>query len=218
MKKRRPKYKCTPPPGRTNSWFEYNTEPLWEKHLLPLAGKIQTYLELGVCEGASMCWVRKNLQPEKIVGVDHYQPPREKQRPTFEQYKRNVLKNLGMESLLPMMNNGDIWLSKDEIELFIMNTREFFTDGYAKGSLKPQSVDLVFVDAGHYAWDVVEDFALVWPFVKRKGLLVFDDLQRWVHGGKPLVRIGVRAAMAAWEGRWEKFYEQGRHLCLRKLK
>lgn len=188
----------------SNGWFAEYTEPLWRKHLLPLAGKVATYLEIGICEGRSMVWVLEHLRPELAIGIDPYIAPRSKFQPQYDEFKRRAYANLER-----WINAGTVQLHHHASFDFLRTQHQVVPDA---------SVDLAYIDGAHFAWDVVQDTALVWPKVKRGGIVIFDDLQRTWLNGRPLVRFGVRAFMEAWDSRWTLYFWQGRQIALLKEK
>ena len=114
---------------RSNHWFEKNTQGIWERNLLPFWKEREgiEYLELGVCEGASMMWILDNLDIKIAMGVDHYQPPREKQAEAFQDYEKNARHNLA-----PWIDGGVLSVQKE-------NTFEWLVDSIHSMNMQPDS-------------------------------------------------------------------------------
>lgn len=196
----------------SNTWFEEQAMPLWEKYLLPLKDEVETYLEIGVAEGRSMLWVMENLEPKRAIGIDPYIPPKRKQAESTQRHKENIKKNLAD------------WINKGCVHIIEETSWDFFTrhcddeSTAAYDFIKNNSIDLAYIDGAHEGWDCLADMVHVWPKLKRGGVMVIDDYHRRVHKGKALVRPAVNAFRLAYDNRWDVFFEARRQIAFRKIK
>lgn len=187
-----------------NNWFRERTQPIWEKHLLCLAGKIDTYLEIGMAEGASMRWVLETLRPRKAIGIDPYIPPKERQSDAYRQYADNMQENLD-----PWFSNYSLCWYREKSQDVLRSRHEEIGD---------QSIDLAYIDGDHRAVELMTDICLLWPKLKKGGWMVIDDFQRVYHAGKPLVRVAVRSFEWVFDNRYSRVWQDGRQLCYERIK
>ena len=75
----------------SNNWFDDGPRATWEEHLLPLKDSIDSYLEIGVCEGVSMRWILENLEPSKAVGIDPWEAPKFEKQGVFDKYHDQII-------------------------------------------------------------------------------------------------------------------------------
>lgn len=161
-------------------------------------------MEIGVCEGDSLSWVLENLRPDIAWGIDPYIAPRPRQQGIYDEYLATALRRLAP------------WLAQSRVRLIQRRSFDYLRDEHA--ALGDESVGLAYVDGGHFSWDVVQDACLLWPKLRRGGVIIFDDLQRVFNLGKPLVRLGVWPFLHAYDTRWEPFFWEGRQLAVRKTR
>lgn len=195
-------------PGQwSNSWFEQITEPVWEQHLKPVASGIQAYLEIGVCEGRSMIWILENCPNiELCVGVDPWEPPREKQAAAYQTYKLNAFHNLG-----PYIKEGKVQLVEEVSQDWLRRCWDDPAQSF-------EQFDLIYLDGDHRGHLVLQDAVFAWPLLKPGGYLVWDDLnRRWTHG-KPWVREAADAFLAAYESMYYWYFREPRQWAIKKAK
>jgi predicted O-methyltransferase YrrM len=189
----------------SNTWFPKGIQPIWEKHVKPWIDERECvrYLELGVCEGASMLWVLENADVIKAVGVDHFTAPRnnERQRAAFDTYRENCFHNLR-----PHLRENRGPVSIEESDTFEWLIR-YLADGHRNG------FDFIYVDADHRAVEALQDLVLCWKLLDIGGLIVIDDLQKVWHR-QPRVRFAQRAFDDVYQGRYRYDYafRQGRQI------
>lgn len=149
----------------TKDWFGW-APPVWEQ-LVPMLPerdpKIgRTFLEIGSFEGRSAVWTMEHMMQDNdhLFCVDTWEGGEEH----------------GAEDM------GSVW------ERFCHNmevARERFPNRYYESSkatsyealsdMLGSSFDFVYIDGSHVAKDVLTDACMVWPLVKPKGIVVFDD-------------------------------------------
>jgi len=197
-----------------NTWFEDRTKPLWEKYVKDL--EINSYLEIGVCFGASMRWVLENLQPQTAVGVDPWRDPKNKNHETFKEYKR-----LCYENLAP-------WLETETLTLHQQKSLDYFCSHIGTG----EKFDLIYIDGDHGGYEAMLDMMMAYrmlasktgemeiqtvsskgklhPMSETGGIMIVDDLQRVWHFGKPLVGIAVHQFELLMHGKMHRLWKDGR--------
>jgi predicted O-methyltransferase YrrM len=134
----------------TADWFSKNI-PTWEKILQRFKGKPNIhYLEIGVFEGMSAFWMLENILTDStstLTCIDIFPQHIE------EQFYAN-LKKSGFENKVTVVKG----LSQNELKRFNDN-----------------SFDIIYIDGGHTAAEVMADAVLSWPLLKEEGIIIFDD-------------------------------------------
>ena len=178
----------------TNTWFEDKAQPLWEKHLQPRWHQPINYLEVGVCEGQSMIWALNHLPVAKAVGVDVWRWQKRRQKEGMLKARDNAYHNLKQ------------WTDSGQLQIVEEDSRT------ALPKLEPDSFDLVYIDAGHWAPEATLDMGNAMRLLKKGGMMVVDDLNRaWVMG-KPQVLIAVHAFELIYTGRAVRDWKEGRQV------
>ena len=134
----------------TSDWFICNI-PTWERILKRFKGKPNIhYLEIGVFEGMSALWMLENIlthSTSKLTCIDIFPQNIE------ERFLAN-LKKSGFEDKVTVIKGR----SQIELRHFSENT-----------------FDIIYIDGGHAAGEVLVDAFLSWPLLKEEGILIFDD-------------------------------------------
>ena len=215
-------------PNFSNTWFSKSShgrkcpKDIWTEQLLPRADSIGSYCELGVAEAQSFLWVLDNLKPELAIGVDAYAAPHNHDQSAYLKHQNNAIRNLdewANETCEEVGETKAIWRrGKQEAQIIVEDTATWLALQLTDLSALP-SFDLVYVDAGHLAWECITDIALIWRLLNRGGIMVIDDLNR-VHGkrGNPEVWFAVQAFQWCWKGRWQRLFEEGRQIGFVKRK
>lgn len=197
-------------------WFRDRTQIIWEKHLADL--HINSYLEIGVNEGASMRWVLENLKPSVAVGVDVWRDPKNKQHEKFAKYKINCEQNLKP------------WLDDGTLTLVQSTSLDYFCSHISS----QDTFDLIYIDGDHGGYEGMLDMLLAYQFLAKNtgemplqsidsrgrpnpvtptgGIMVIDDLHRRFHFGKPLVGIAAWMVDFLMLGKLHKLWQDGRQL------
>jgi predicted O-methyltransferase YrrM len=154
-------------PSFTTDWFSMRI-PLWTAILKPLlSGKPSVQgLELGTYEGRSAHWTLAHLlngAGSHLTCIDSFKQldPQSvrKGRKTQDSIKRALLANMRPYGSKFSLHEADI---TNELRKM------------AGGAVKPM-LDFVYIDSDGSARDYLEQAVLVWPLLKPRGLLVFDD-------------------------------------------
>jgi len=197
----------------SNAWFPRDVEPLWNEKLRPLFGRrIDSYLEIGVCEGASMLWVIEHLKPKHVVGVDPYIPNREKNRPQFEKYEENFRRNLAEH------------LESERVTLYKEKSRDWLLDQQylrvtpAQRRQEHGKFDFIYIDGDHGATESMWDMVLSWPLLKEKGIMLLDDYSRRWHHGRPWCHEAIDAFLMAYEKKYWEMWRTDKQICIKKYK
>lgn len=139
-------------PVYTQDWTRHFVENA-TTHLLPLAGRPLSYLEIGVFEGRSARWMLENVLTHldsRMVGLDAW--PIEGD--PFEERAR--------ANLAPFA---------DKVEIVKGESGEVLRDR----RFAAESFDVVYVDGDHRALNVLTDSVLMWPLLKVGGICIWDD-------------------------------------------
>jgi predicted O-methyltransferase YrrM len=131
-------------------WFSRHI-PVWESAFRPFFGKPTAYLEIGVYEGRSFCWMLEHLltHPEsRAIGIDIFEHPG-----TEETFRANVTE-LGADH---------------KVTLLVGSSRAMLRQ------VPFDSIDVIYIDGAHRAASVLEDTILAWPLLKHSGVLMWDD-------------------------------------------
>lgn len=176
----------------TRRWFKNRNLETFRKFVHPeWAGKPVSYLEIGVFEGMSICWMLENVltHPKSTaVGIDPWLITT-KLSPDFMEGVR-----------LRAMNNVSPWWEEGRCDLIQGNSCEVLrrmvrANGF-RGITK-DSVDLCMIDGDHNDYAVLDDARLCLQLVRPAGWLMFDDVEndvgkaRHVKGGLELFKTEV---------------------------
>ena len=148
----------------TSDWFT-DRLPVWEEHVLPLAGRPLQALELGCWEGRASIWMLRHLLSHPgsaLTVVDTFEGSAELDPAVsaglFGRFTRNI-RRTGEEA---------------KVRVLRMRTTEALVQLLAETGAAPR-YDLVYIDASHFAQDVLSDAVLSFPLIKSGGLIIFDD-------------------------------------------
>ena len=150
----------------TSDWFT-DRIPVWEKYVAPLAGRPLEALELGCWEGRASIWLLERVldHPDsRLTVVDTFEGSTELDPAAFEglydRFTRNI-RRTGRE---------------EKVRVLRSRTTEALVQLLGETGAQPR-YDLVYIDASHFAQDVLSDAVLSFPLVKSGGLMIFDDYQ-----------------------------------------
>jgi len=154
----------------TRNWFRARNLETFRKYVHPRwAGLPITYLEIGVFEGMSMCWMFEHVLTSlesKAVGIDPW-------------IMTTKLDNDYMYEVMERAyRNTDSWLGRrilvrgSSVEVL----RRMLGRGGYKGISK-QSVDLAMIDGDHNRLGAYDDARNCLELVKPGGQILFDDVE-----------------------------------------
>ena len=146
----------------TSKWF-IPEQPQWQYLLSEYKGKKINVLEIGVYEGRATVWMLENLfdNPESVlVGIDTFKGspelPKEDLVGLYDRFLANI-KISGKENQVKIIKDT----SYNSLIKFNYNQDIQF--------------DFIYVDASHFADDVLRDLVLAWPILRENGIMIMDD-------------------------------------------
>lgn len=135
--------------------------PCWTEHFTGWPNVPIDYLEIGVYEGQSGCWMLQNvlIHPDSsYVGIDPWiysQRPEEVTTREIETHARQNLEEVGSDKVTLFKGPSINWLYK-----FDSNSK-----------------DIIYIDGDHFAPAVLADSCECWRILKPGGLLIWDDYE-----------------------------------------
>ncbi|MHC4402952.1 MAG: class I SAM-dependent methyltransferase [Planctomycetota bacterium] len=147
-------------PDCTTKWFKRADMEMWLDHLGYMRERPTRYLEVGVFEGRSACWVLDNLltHPESVATCvdpwDVIEDPMESSVAEIEGRARQNLEPYGRKVLI-VKQPSDTFMSAMVC---------------SRGSY-----DLIYVDGSHRLEHAWVDTGLAWQLLRVGGVLVWDD-------------------------------------------
>lgn len=180
-----------------DNWLDADN---WPAFLGPYIGQPRVRaLEVGTYEGMGATWLLDNVLTgaySVIHCVDLFKSPGGRIRPDYEIYfDRNMSRHITTGRAVKYKGSSDQILRRLE---------------YA-------SYDIIYLDASHFADEVLEGAVLCWRLLKPGGILIFDDY-RW--GGtdmspEELPATGIDGFLAAYRQQYEILH-QGYQAIIRK--
>ena len=153
----------TLPKGTFNkNWF-MNRAYLLRSLALDHAGKPLTYVEIGVFEGSSSCWMCDNVltHPDsRGFGIDPWEPCGKR-----DVKETGNIRDRAFANLKPWTDKYTI-IEKPSLEVL------------RDGTFEPESIDILYIDGRHQSWGCILDVMNGWPLVKINGLVIFDDYMK----------------------------------------
>ena len=146
------------------NWFDLTAKNLFEKYLDKYKGvDYREFLQLGAFTGDASLWMLENILTGKyshLIDVDTWGgSPGEAAHDAFNWMDVEAVYDLKLEKFTNRMK-------------FKGRTSEF------QGS--PSQFDFIYIDAEHTAQATYDDAERSWAWLKRDGLLAFDDYE-WYH-------------------------------------
>jgi len=189
----------------SNNWFARDIEPIFREHVVPFferyrkasPGVALKYLEIGVCEGASLRWMIEAVGFDFSIGIDPYVAIRQRRRllDAVAVARANADENLA--GLVASGKLARIFASSGDV---FANRAAYGLTGAAA------RFDCAYVDGDHRAPEALRDMVGAWDLLKVGGLMIVDDLQRRWHLGQPWVYEAFRAFSEVYEKRAAVLY------------
>jgi len=133
-------------------WFTHNV-PVWQQVMAPYTGLPNLrYLEVGLYEGRSAIWMLEHVlthESARMTGIDLFAPPI-----VVEEHWRENVRRAEAESRV--------------------TTLKGYSDEMLR-TLAGETFDIIYIDGGHRAQDVLADAVLSWKLLPVGGLILFDD-------------------------------------------
>lgn len=191
--------------GYSNVWFHRDTKPLWDA--LYRAGvwpgkKCESYLEIGVCEAASLCWVLDHASStfDNAFCLDPYKAGKQHKQSQFDQYEKNAALNIALHDLSST----------------VFHMKKPSTEGLATLLSMNSEFDAIYIDGDHNAPQAIFDMVVSWEMLNVGGIMIVDDLHRRWHLGKPHVHEAVRAFCETHEKRMDIVHRSARQIAMRR--
>lgn len=161
----------------TTDWFSHvipTLRPLLQKHLV--VDSPITALEIGSFQGRSTVWFLENIlthSASSITCIDTFEG-------SVEHTEREVL------NLFDIFSNN-IKSFKHKVKVLPGNSQIVLRQLPCT-----ETFDFIYVDGDHRARYVIEDLVLVFPLLKRGGLLLIDDYEyKGRNGGENGVELPI---------------------------
>lgn len=191
----------------SRTWFMRRNAPAFTQYVFPAwKGLPITYLELGVYEGMSMCWMCEHVltHPDsRAVGVDPWLMVTKATEEQMDAVRRAAIHNTGFYPNCELIRGNSAEVLRK------MAARKGFA-GVSCGQ-----VDLCLVDGSHTALGVLDDARLVWHLLRPGGWMLFDDVvneipkEDHVQEGLALfLRERGDGVRLLWKGRFVEAYEK----------
>jgi predicted O-methyltransferase YrrM len=144
------------------------------------------FLEIGVFEGRSTCWLLQNGLDYKgsIICVDPFSGSVEHGGIDFKaveaRFWTNTNEAKGMEQ---------------KVSLFKKSSYQALAEMIGHRAI----LDFVYVDGSHAPADTLSDACMAWGMLKPQGVMLFDDYQ---YPHEP-TKVGIDAFLAGFKGQYE---------------
>ena len=177
----------------STDWFT-DKIPNFEVCMTAIDGKHQTFLEIGVFEGRSTCWLLQHgldddgmiYCVDPFVGVKGF-PSEDDLQGIFE------------------ANTLEAKHSLQQVNLFRTTSRhalaEFIYDMYTK-------FNFIYVDGAHDARNTLADMCMSWELLKKGGVMLIDDYE-WQHANteqeKP--KLAIDCFLDVYKGKYEILFK-----------
>lgn len=152
------------------NWFEPYAQPMFEKHLTPLAGKSGLrFLQVGAFTGDASLWMLRNVLTgagSTLTDVDTWQGSDEPEHRVFDWAE--------VERAYDERMRG--FASRGRLNKFKGTSAEFFNTADGR-------YDFIYIDGDHFSGTVFSDGGQAVRLLNPGGLLAFDDYQWKPHGG-----------------------------------
>lgn len=144
----------------TVDWFSDHI-PTWERLVLPRLKDIRwpSYLEIGVHEGRSLCWMLDNIPALRAVCIDPL---------NLDGQYESFINNVGQRA--------ELYREKSHDTLYSDSLQNPFHDKY---------FDCIYIDGSHWARDVLFDTILCWDLLNKGGVMIWDDYG-WLIDDDPI--------------------------------
>ncbi len=161
----------------------------WVRHLAYLSKRPTSYLEIGVFEGHSFCWVLRNLlqHPEsRAVGIDAWDGslPNIRQPIIMEPSRLVQAEALARENVAKVGSKGR--LVKVPSALWM-----------AKAIASKETYDLIYIDGSHALPELWADSGLAWRCLAEGGVMVWDDYNQNIRKAVD-VFVDLVGAVVVW--------------------
>jgi predicted O-methyltransferase YrrM len=151
----------------SNTWFLQSAKDIWEE-LIPSI-KPKKILEIGVYEGASICFLIQKLGndfPLEVCLIDTWKGGIEHKHSIDMKKVENVFKQ-NIQIVCEGVSN--------KVKLDVMKSKSDIALSKLLAGGKSEHYDFIYIDGSHFASDVLVDAVLAFKLLKVGGFMVFDD-------------------------------------------
>ena len=168
----------------TTDWFSNNI-PNFEL-CIATTPEHKLFMEIGVFEGRSTCWLLQNGLSDKgsIVCVDSFSGSLEHTGIDFKAVEGRF-----------WTNTNEAKKMEQKVSLFKKKSYQALAEMIGHRTV----FDFIYVDGSHAPSDTLSDACMAWGMLKPQGVMLFDDY-RYPH--EP-TKVGIDAFLAGFEGQYE---------------
>jgi predicted O-methyltransferase YrrM len=168
----------------TTDWFSHNI-PNFEL-CIATTPEHRLYMEIGVFEGRSTCWLLQNGLDDKgsIVCVDSFSGSLEHTGVDFKAVEARF-----------WSNTNEAKKMEQKVSLFKKSSYQALAEMIGHRAI----FDFIYVDGSHAPSDALSDACMAWGMLKPKGVMLFDDYQ---YPHEP-TKVGIDAFLTGFEGQYE---------------
>jgi len=182
----------------TADWFSHNVPNFME--CMATIPQKKTFLEIGVFEGRSTCWLLQNGLDAKgsIVCVDTFAGGQSHDGVDFKAVEARFWSNTNEAK-------------KAEQKVSLMKKRSY--DALAEMITHKYTFDFIYIDGSHTAYDTLSDACMAWGLLNKGGVMLFDDYE-WNKYPEPQrnPKLGIDSFLENYKGQYEmlmKGYQLG---------
>jgi len=177
----------------TTDWFTHNI-PNFKRCMAEIQGKRKTFLEIGVFEGRSTCWLLKNGLEENghIFSIDPF-------------YRSKIP---GTRDLRKKFNTNVECARHPHQKITVLPTLSYY--GLAELIFARSKVPLnfIYIDGAHDARSTLTDACMAFGLLAKGGVMLFDDYE-WLHGKtkyeKP--KLAIDCFLETFYGKYELLFK-----------
>jgi len=159
----------------TRNWFRARNLDTFRTYIHPeWAGKPITYLEVGVFEGMSLCWMTEHVltHTESVgIGVDPWLITVKLSEDEMEAVMNRAEDNVSIAN--EGRNKNTLLIRGSSVE--VLRRMAFGRRGYL--GIKPRVVDLMMIDGDHNRLGAYDDACMALKLVRPGGWILFDDVE-----------------------------------------
>lgn len=186
----------------TQDWFTHNV-PNFAECMATIPEK-NLFLEIGVFEGRSTCWLLQNGLADKgsIVCVDTFAGGQSHDGVDFKAVEARF-----------WSNTNEAKKSEQKVSLYKKRSYSALAEMIGHKYV----FDFMYIDGSHTAYDTMSDACMAWGMLKSGGVMLFDDYE-W-NKYPELVRnpkLGIDAFLGVYAGQYELMFK-GYQLAVKKL-
>jgi predicted O-methyltransferase YrrM len=168
----------------TADWFSHNIPNF--KLCMDTIPEHKLFLEIGVYEGRSTCWLLQNGLTEKgsIICIDPFNGGEAHADIDFKAVEGRF-----------WTNTSEAKTMEQKVSLLKSKSYQALAEMIGHRTI----FDFVYVDGSHAPGDTLSDACMAWGMLKPQGIMLFDDYQ---YPHEP-TKVGIDAFLAGFQGQYE---------------